>query len=49
MIAEGGVSINYKVTNPENVLVVEQHILKNELSLLKVGKRNVYIIKWLQL
>nr|XP_010952405.1 PREDICTED: LOW QUALITY PROTEIN: tyrosine--tRNA ligase, mitochondrial [Camelus bactrianus] len=50
MITEGGVSINHRqVTNPESVLVVGQHILKNGLSLLKIGKRNVYIIKWLQL
>nr|XP_035931274.1 tyrosine--tRNA ligase, mitochondrial isoform X2 [Halichoerus grypus] len=50
MITEGGVSINHRqVTNPETVLVVGQHILKNGLSLLKIGKRNFYIIKWLQL
>ncbi|XP_012644704.2 tyrosine--tRNA ligase, mitochondrial [Microcebus murinus] len=50
MITEGGVSINHRqVTNPESVLVVGQHILKNGLSLLKIGKRNFYIIKWLQL
>ncbi|XP_004700258.2 tyrosine--tRNA ligase, mitochondrial [Echinops telfairi] len=50
MITEGGVSINHKqVTNPESVLVVGQHVLKNGLSLLKIGKRNFYIIKWLQL
>lgn len=50
MITEGGVSINHRqVTNPECVLVVGQHILKNGLSLLKIGKRNFYIIKWLQL
>ncbi|XP_058414512.1 tyrosine--tRNA ligase, mitochondrial isoform X2 [Diceros bicornis minor] len=50
MITEGGVSINHRqVTNPESILVVGQHILKNGLSLLKIGKRNFYIIKWLQL
>ncbi|XP_037700999.1 tyrosine--tRNA ligase, mitochondrial isoform X1 [Choloepus didactylus] len=50
MITEGGVSINHRqVTNPESVLIVGQHILKNGLSLLKIGKRNFYIIKWLQL
>ncbi|XP_027700286.1 tyrosine--tRNA ligase, mitochondrial isoform X2 [Vombatus ursinus] len=50
MITDGGVSINHKqVTDPESVLVVGQHILKNGLSLLKIGKRNFYIIKWLQL
>lgn len=50
MITDGGVSINHQqVTNPESVLVIGQHILKNGLSLLKIGKRNFYIIKWLQL
>ncbi|TKC52021.1 hypothetical protein EI555_005721, partial [Monodon monoceros] len=50
MITEGGVSINHRqVRDPESVLVVGQHILKNGLSLLKIGKRNFYIIKWLQL
>ncbi|XP_073939214.1 tyrosine--tRNA ligase, mitochondrial isoform X3 [Castor canadensis] len=38
MITEGGVSINHRpVTNPESVLVVGQHILKNGLSLLKIA------------
>lgn len=50
MITEGGVSINHMpVTNPEGVLVLGQHILRNGLSLLRVGKKNVYVIKWLQL
>ena len=50
MITKGGVSTNHRqVTDPESILVVGQHILKNGLSLLKIGKRNFYIIKWLQL
>ena len=50
MITEGGVGINLRhVMNHESVLVFGQHILKNGLSLLKIGKRNFYIIKWLQL
>ncbi|XP_054844221.1 tyrosine--tRNA ligase, mitochondrial [Eublepharis macularius] len=49
-ITSGGVSINHmQVTNPDAVLIVGQHILNNGLSLLKIGKRNYYIIKWLQL
>ncbi|XP_061494721.1 tyrosine--tRNA ligase, mitochondrial [Rhineura floridana] len=49
-ITSGGVSINHsKVTNPDAVLVVGQHIFSNGLSLLKVGKRNYYVVKWLQL
>ncbi|XP_007428448.1 tyrosine--tRNA ligase, mitochondrial [Python bivittatus] len=49
-ITTGGVSINHiKETNPEAVLILGQHILSNGLSLLRIGKRNHYIIKWLQL
>ncbi|XP_052646515.1 tyrosine--tRNA ligase, mitochondrial [Harpia harpyja] len=49
-IADGGVSVNgIRVTNPETVLVLGQHILKNGVSFLRIGKKNYYIIKWLQL
>ncbi|NXO03813.1 SYYM protein, partial [Rhinopomastus cyanomelas] len=49
-ITNGGVSINgIRETNPEAVLILGQHILKNGVSLLRVGKKNYYIIKWLQL
>ncbi|KAM6424828.1 tyrosine--tRNA ligase, mitochondrial [Rhynochetos jubatus] len=49
-ITDGGVSINgIRVTNPETVLILGQHILKNGVSLLRIGKKNYYIIKWLQL
>ncbi|XP_003220864.2 tyrosine--tRNA ligase, mitochondrial [Anolis carolinensis] len=49
-IISGGVSINHiKVTDPDAVLVLGQHILRNGLSLLRIGKRNYYIVKWLQL
>uniref|UniRef100_A0A8C8SSU5 Tyrosine--tRNA ligase n=1 Tax=Pelusios castaneus TaxID=367368 RepID=A0A8C8SSU5_9SAUR len=49
-ITDGGVSINYiQETNPETVLVIGKHILKNGVSVLRIGKRNFYIIKWLQL
>ncbi|XP_025058663.1 tyrosine--tRNA ligase, mitochondrial [Alligator sinensis] len=49
MITNGGVSINYiRETNAEAVLIVGQHILKSGISLLKIGKKNFYIIKWLQ-
>ncbi|KAM3926207.1 tyrosine--tRNA ligase, mitochondrial [Leptodactylus fuscus] len=50
MLSSGGVSFNHvRVTNPDEVLVVGQHILQNGLSLIKVGKKNFYIVKWLQL
>ncbi|KAM9313088.1 tyrosine--tRNA ligase, mitochondrial [Gastrophryne carolinensis] len=50
IISNGGVSFNHrKVTNPDEVLVLGQHILRNGLSLIRVGKKNFYIVKWLQL
>ncbi|KAG8579868.1 hypothetical protein GDO81_011079 [Engystomops pustulosus] len=48
ILSSGGVSFNHiRVTNPDEVLVVGQHILRNGLSLIKVGKKNFYIVKWL--
>ncbi|XP_048863064.1 tyrosine--tRNA ligase, mitochondrial-like [Brienomyrus brachyistius] len=50
MVSEGAVWINHnRVHNPEQVLIRGQHILTNGLTLLRVGKRNYYILKWLGL
>ncbi|KAI2648635.1 Tyrosine--tRNA ligase, mitochondrial [Labeo rohita] len=50
MIKDGGVWINHqRAANPEQVLVLGQHILSNGLSLIRVGKRNFYILKWLSM
>uniref|UniRef100_A0A671NA42 tyrosine--tRNA ligase n=1 Tax=Sinocyclocheilus anshuiensis TaxID=1608454 RepID=A0A671NA42_9TELE len=50
MIKDGGVRINHqRAANPEQVLVLGQHILSNGLSLIRVGKRNFYILKWLSM
>ncbi|XP_072915314.1 tyrosine--tRNA ligase, mitochondrial isoform X3 [Hemitrygon akajei] len=50
MIMDGGIWINHlRVTKPEQVLVLKQHILTNGLSLLRVGKKNYHIVKWLNL
>ncbi|XP_056138027.1 tyrosine--tRNA ligase, mitochondrial [Lampris incognitus] len=50
MVSEGAVWINHQRQNqPEQVLIPKVHILSNGLTLLKVGKRNFYIIKWLAL
>ncbi|CAL9695111.1 unnamed protein product [Knipowitschia caucasica] len=50
MISEGAVHINHlRADDPDRVLVPKLHILSNGLSLLRVGKRNFYIIKWLSL
>uniref|UniRef100_A0A8D0CF34 Tyrosine--tRNA ligase n=1 Tax=Salvator merianae TaxID=96440 RepID=A0A8D0CF34_SALMN len=49
-ITNGAISINHiKESNPDAILIFGQHILSNGLSLLKIGKKNYYVIKWLQL
>ncbi|XP_029607287.1 tyrosine--tRNA ligase, mitochondrial isoform X2 [Salmo trutta] len=48
MVSEGAVWINHsKTDSPEQVLTPGQHILANGLSLLRVGKNNFHIIRWL--
>ncbi|KAL0968019.1 hypothetical protein UPYG_G00261190 [Umbra pygmaea] len=48
MVSEGAVWINHnKTDSPEMVLIPGQHILANGLSLLRVGKKNFHIIKWI--
>ncbi|KAF3688576.1 Tyrosine--tRNA ligase, mitochondrial [Channa argus] len=50
MVSDGAVWINHRRTDkPEEVLIPNLHILSNGLTLLRVGKRNFYIIKWLSL
>ena len=50
MVLAGAVSINHMLADkPEQVLIPKLHILSNGLSLLKVGNKNFYIIKWLSL
>ncbi|XP_072291613.1 tyrosine--tRNA ligase, mitochondrial [Eucyclogobius newberryi] len=50
MVTEGAVHINHsRADNPDQVLVTKFHILSNGLSLIRVGKKNFYIIKWLTL
>ncbi|XP_064603054.1 tyrosine--tRNA ligase, mitochondrial-like isoform X2 [Liolophura sinensis] len=48
-IQEGGVSFNYqRVTSPDFVLIPGQHILSNNITLIRLGKKTYYIIKWLR-
>lgn len=48
IIAAGGFYINQKrATNPNEMLVKGVHILPNDVSLFRVGKKNYYIVKWL--
>ncbi|XP_061825412.2 tyrosine--tRNA ligase, mitochondrial [Nerophis lumbriciformis] len=50
MVSEGAVWLNHqRADKPEQVLVPKLHILANGLTLLRVGKKNFYIIKWLSL
>ncbi|XP_015250639.1 PREDICTED: tyrosine--tRNA ligase, mitochondrial [Cyprinodon variegatus] len=50
MISDGAVWINHKREDkPEQVLIPKLHVLSNGLTLLRVGKKNFYIIKWLSL
>ncbi|KAL4005501.1 hypothetical protein ACER0C_005214 [Sarotherodon galilaeus] len=50
MVSDGAVWINHTRTdNPEQVLIPKLHILANGLTLLRVGKKNFYIINWLSL
>ncbi|KAJ8262353.1 hypothetical protein GJAV_G00165470 [Gymnothorax javanicus] len=50
MVMEGGVWINHsRADNPDQVLIPGLHILSNGLTLLRVGKKNYYIIRWLTL
>lgn len=47
-ITEGGFYVNYKkVQNPQEVISPSAHILPNSLTLLRVGKKNYCVVKWL--
>lgn len=48
IIAAGGFSINYqKITNSAEVIVPGIHILSNNISLLRVGKKTYHVVRWL--
>ena len=47
IIGAGGFYINQeRVLNPEEVLVHGIHILDNGLTVVRVGKKNYYIVEW---
>lgn len=47
IITAGGFYINYqRITNLNEVIVPGIHILSNNVSLLRVGKKNYHIIRW---
>ncbi|GAB0095386.1 Tyrosine--tRNA ligase [Sergentomyia squamirostris] len=48
IITAGGFRINHqRTTNIAEVLSPGIHILKNGISLLRVGKKNYYVVKWI--
>ena len=48
IISSGGFYINQKrTTNIAEILTPGVHILENKISLLRVGKKNYHIVKWL--
>ncbi|CAL7941958.1 unnamed protein product [Xylocopa violacea] len=48
IIEAGGFYINYqKITNTEEVLVPGIHILSNNVSLVRVGKKTYHVVRWL--
>jgi len=47
IITAGGLYINQaRVTNTEEALVPGIHIMENDITLVRVGKRNYYIVEW---
>jgi len=47
IISAGGFFINYqRVSSFEEMIVPGIHILPNQLTLARVGKKNYYVIKW---
>lgn len=48
IISAGGFYLNQsKAANPAEVIVPSVHKLDNNLTVLRVGKRNYYIVKWI--
>lgn len=48
IIEAGGFYINYqKVTNTEEMIVPGIHIMRNNISLLRVGKKNYHVVRWM--
>lgn len=49
VIKAGGVRFNHRrVMQPDHVLISGEHILPNDLTLIRVGKKNHYIVQWLK-
>ncbi|KAK7070014.1 Tyrosine--tRNA ligase, mitochondrial [Halocaridina rubra] len=49
IITAGGFYVNLcRVNNPDLVLIPGAHVLPSGISVLRVGKKNYYLIKWMQ-
>ncbi|XP_046554527.1 tyrosine--tRNA ligase, mitochondrial-like [Haliotis rubra] len=49
IIQAGGVHINHrKVQQPDYVLIAGEHILPSNITLIRVGKKNYYVVKWVR-
>ena len=47
IISAGGFYVNQqRVTNTEELVIHGIHILNNNLMLVRVGKKNYYIVEW---
>ena len=47
LIRAGGLRINGQVVDfPHEILMADVHVLKNDLTLLTVGKRRHFIVRW---
>ena len=47
LILAGGLRINGQVAdNPHQILMADIHVLKNDITLLTVGKRRHFVIQW---
>ncbi|XP_041363706.1 tyrosine--tRNA ligase, mitochondrial-like [Gigantopelta aegis] len=48
IIQAGGLYINHQRHNqPQYVIVPDEHILSNGITLIRVGKKNYYVVKWM--
>ncbi|XP_071035849.1 tyrosine--tRNA ligase, mitochondrial isoform X2 [Parasteatoda tepidariorum] len=47
IIKGGGVYLNFeRVTSPDYIIVPDLHILSNGISLIRIGKKNYYVVCW---
>lgn len=48
VISAGGFYLNQvRISNPGEVVIPTVHRMENNITLLRVGKKNYYVVKWL--